>query len=168
MNKSSNIPLKKRKEDCPICFLPLPLLGSGFKYNICCGKIICSGCIYAPVYDDLGNIIDIAGGGGKCPFCRTPAPDSEKEIVKRIKKRVEVGDAEAMFNMGCCYSNGEYGLPRDYCKALELWHRAGELGIADAFCNIGKAYHTGRGVERDQKKADHYYELAARGGHVIA
>ena len=41
-------------EDCPICFLCLPSLGSGSKYMTCCGKQICSGCIYiyAPLYDD--------------------------------------------------------------------------------------------------------------------
>ena len=57
-------------KDCPICLLRLPLLGSGSTYMACCGKIICSGCAHAPVYDNLGNEII----GIKCPFCRTPAP----------------------------------------------------------------------------------------------
>ena len=30
------------------------------------------------------------------------------------------------------YYNGQSGLPKDLSKALELWHRAGELGNADA------------------------------------
>ena len=34
-------------EDCPICFLRLPDLGSGRVYMACCGKVICRGCIYA-------------------------------------------------------------------------------------------------------------------------
>ena len=37
-------------EDCPICLLPLPLLGSGIVYKSCCGKIICCGCDNSPVY----------------------------------------------------------------------------------------------------------------------
>jgi len=53
-------------EDCPICFLRLPTLGTGSKYQSCCGKLICSGCYYAPLYDDQGNIV----AGKKCPFCR--------------------------------------------------------------------------------------------------
>ena len=154
------------REDCPICFLPLPRLGMGSKYNACCGKEICSGCIYAPVYDNLGNII--GNGEDTCPFCRTLAQCSEEEIIKRLKKRKEVGDAEAIFSLGCCYSNGLFGMPRDYAKALELGHQAGELGCAAAYCNIGNAYYNGDGVERDEKKAKDYYELAAMGGSVYA
>ena len=36
-------------EDCPICFLRLPSMDTGWKYMSCCGKIICSGCIHAGV-----------------------------------------------------------------------------------------------------------------------
>lgn len=36
------------REDCPICFLPLPLqLTQQTKYFSCCGKVICVGCIVA-------------------------------------------------------------------------------------------------------------------------
>jgi TPR repeat protein len=146
-------------EDCPICFLPLPLLGK--KYKVCCGKKICSGCIHAV---RLRN-----NGVGLCPFCRTPTPCSDQEMIERIKKRVEVGDADAIFNLGCDYHyGGVRGLPQDYEKALELYHQAGELGYAKAYNNIGYAYHTGEGMERDQKKANHYYELAAMGGFATA
>ena len=60
-----------------------------------------------------------------------------------VRKRVEVGDAHAMYILGCCYEKGAYGLQRDYDKVLELFHRAGELGYAVAYNNIGRAYHTG-------------------------
>jgi len=42
--------------DCPICFLQLPSFNKGWKYMTCCGKVICSGCIHAPVYDSQGNM----------------------------------------------------------------------------------------------------------------
>ena len=157
-------PLKK---DCPICFLLLPSLDTGSKFMACCGKIICSGCIYAPLYDNLGNIIG-TGRGKKCPFCRTPMYTSNEEAIEMYKKRVEAGDAEAMYILGIHYSNGAIGLPQDRTRALELWHRAGEIGCADAYNNIGYAYRTGEGMERDNKKADNYFELAAMIGNVIA
>jgi TPR repeat protein len=61
-----------------------------------------------------------------------------------------------------------YGFPQDYAKALEHWHRAGELGHAASYHNIGYAYLYGRGVERNEKKAKHYWELAAMGGDETA
>ena len=147
------------KGDCPICMLLLPSGFTGSKYNECCGKIICSGCIYAVKIRD--------GGVGLCPFCRTPSSTTDKEMIEQANKRVEVNDAEAIHNLGGCYSEG-YGLTQDYNKALELWHKAGELGNALSYYNIGGAYHVGNGVERDEKKAVHYWELAAMGGAIEA
>ena len=146
-------------EDCPICMLTLPTLNTGYKYKMCCGKLICSGCTHAVGKRD--------GGVGLCPFCRTPTPASE-ELLKQIRKRIEAGDAHAMYDLGCFYFNGLHGLPQDYAKALELWHRAAELGNALAYHNIGSAYYEGNGVERDEKKALHYWELAAMGGDTNA
>ena len=77
-------------EDCPICMLTLPPLQSASMYMACCGKLLCSGCIHAPEYDNLGNEISEK----KCPFCRTPFADSDEEILERNKKRAELGDAK--------------------------------------------------------------------------
>ena len=145
-------------EDCPICMLPLSSLESGKRYKSCCGKMICSGCIHA---------VQMRDGVGLCPFCRTPTPDSE-ESINRIKKRVEMQDANAYYQLAGFYANGQYGLPQNRAKALELWHRAAELGNAAAYYNIGNAYIYGRGVERNGKKAQHYWELSAIGGDVQA
>ena len=49
-----------------------------------------------------------------------------------------------------------------------LYHGAAELGNSRAYYSIGNAYDFGRGVERDEKKAAHYYGLAAMGGDVEA
>jgi len=151
-------------EDCPICFERLPTLEEGRRYKTCCGKVICCGCVHAPVYDDQGNIVTEK----KCPFCRTSPTTTDKEVVERYKKRLEGGDANAIHNLGCYYQDGLCGYPQDIDKALELWHRAGELGNAKAYTSIGYAYETGRGVEVDTKKAKYYYELAAMRGSATA
>ena len=150
-------------EDCPICFLRLPTLDTGRRYKSCCGKDICSGCIHAPVYDNNGNKLE-----KKCPFCRSLTPFSHEEVVDQLKKRIEVGDARAMYNLGGYYSNGIGGFPQDIDKALALRHRAAELGCTKSYAYIGNAYEFGRGVERDEKKAVHDYELAAMGGNTSA
>jgi len=151
-------------EDCPICFLRIPTLHTGSRYQSCCGKTICSGCIHAPLYDHQGNEVD----NKKCPFCRTPHPKTDEEIMEREKKRVEAGDPIAIYNQGNHYQDGTYGYPQDLTKALEYWHRAGELGYAEAYSCIGYAYQHGEGVEVDKKKARHYYELSAMGGNEVA
>jgi len=149
-----------QKDDCPICFLLLPYVGSGYRYKACCGKIICSGCIHAVMKTD--------GGVGLCPFCRTPTPETDEEVVKGLQKRVDIGDAEAMSNLGSHYSQGVCGLPQDYTKAFELYHRAAELGHAPSLYYIAYAYFTGNGVEIDEKMAIHYLEKGAIKGAANA
>ena len=151
-------------EDCPICFQQLPFLHTGSTYYACCGKMICSGCVYAPLYDNQGNKVD----NKKCPFCRTPWPSSDDDMIKREKKRIEAKDPRAIFNIGIYYRDGICGYPQDHTKALELWHQAGEFGSAKAYTNIGYSYQQGDGVEVDDKKATYYYELAAMKGDEVA
>ena len=92
----------------------------------------------------------------RCPFCRVPAPN-KVEMKERYEKRMEMDDAHAIFNLGCCYKGGKHGFPRDSAKAWGLFHRAGELGSTKAYYNIGNAYDRGEGVERDAAKAKHYW-----------
>jgi len=89
-------------------------------------------------------------------------------MVERTKKRMQAHDPIAIFNVGVYYRDGIRGFPQDHTKALELWHRAAELGHVMAFCRIGYAYDTGDGVEVDKKKAIHCWELAAIRGDVLA
>ena len=46
--------------------------------------------------------------------------------------------------------------------------KAGELGCAGGYYNLGIFYHRGMGVEVDKKKAKQYWELAAMNGHIYA
>ena len=147
------------REECPICLLPLPFKNYSSTFMTCCGKSICSGCIYA--------MINSEGGAGLCAFCRTPRASSSEEETKRTKILIDKSNAPATaFN----YLAGDYAhdMPQDLQKANELWLKAGELGCSMAYHNLGNSYHDGRGVEVDMKKAKHYYELAAMLGSVIS
>ena len=148
-----------QRDECPICFLPLPVNHIRHQFQSCCGKVICHGCIHA---DRIENNREI------CAFCRAPEATSNGERMERLNKRVEVGDAQVMFELGVKYSKGSKGLQQNYNKAMELLLQAGELGHAASHCNIGFHYYNGQGVEKDEKKAKYYYELAAMHGNAHA
>jgi hypothetical protein len=149
------------REECPICMLPLPLDEAQIVFETCCGKSICDGCI---------NTMFKTGGKNMklCPFCKTPPAESDEENVKRVKKLMEKGNANAFNQLACYYDCGLMGFPQDSAKANELLLKAGQLGYADAYYNLGNQYFNGIGVEVDEKKATHYYELAAMNGDIRA
>ena len=117
------------RKECPICCLPMPIQTASSTrktYEECCGKEICNGCFCAVV--NVGRYC--------CPFCRNPGDLSDEEANKRLKKRVEDGDANAINHLANSYYYGVFGFPQDYGKAVELWIRAGELGCADAYHSV--------------------------------
>ena len=155
-------------EDCPICMIPLPLDPGQSTFEACCGKLICYGCIFGMIEEEAkrGKKVE---EWGMCAFCRTLRPSSDEEKVKRLKKLMEKGDANAFFNFAAYHAKGVKGMLRlTWVKANELYLKAGELGCSMAYFNLGNSYYHGRGVEVDEKKAKHYYELAAIGGDIDA
>ena len=145
-------------EECPICMLPLPSADQ-LAFHSCCGKHICKGCIFAMVESGAKDI---------CAFCRTPDPNSAKECIKRNKLLMEKGNADAYYVLAGYYAEGIMGMPQDWPKSNELLLKAGELGCASAYFNLGHSYCNENGVEVDMKKAIHYWELAAMNGNVNA
>jgi len=140
--------------ECPICMLPLPSADQ-VTTESCCGKTICNGCILAISMSDEKDL---------CAFCRIPPASSDKEEIKRLKKRIDNGNAGACVLLASYYTQGLRGLPRDYQSANELWLKAGELGRGDAYYNLGANYDFGWGVARDRNKVKYYFELAALNG----
>ncbi|EJK69829.1 hypothetical protein THAOC_08882 [Thalassiosira oceanica] len=53
-------------------------------------------------------------------------------------------------------------------RAVELWTEAAELGSIKALHNLGNAYETGKGAQKDTAKAVEFYAKAAMQGHVVA
>ena len=148
-------------EECPICLLPLSNETHTELFQSCCGKVICCGCMH--------SMKESEGGVDLCAFCRTPAPTSEKELKKRLKKLIEKEESGGAFlNLATFYARGSLGMPQDQQKANELYLKGGQLGCSNAYLNLGNSYYFGQGAEVDKKKAKHYYELAAIGGNAEA
>eukprot|EP00979_Chaetoceros_neogracilis_P013164 scaffold3710_cov286-Chaetoceros_neogracile.AAC.21 len=149
-------------EDCPICCLRLPNEENQKGYLSCCGKIVCCGCFHAH---------EVAAADTeklKCVFCRTEVTSSDEMKIERIEKRVEANDAQAMFQLGCCYELGMKGLRQDTAKALELYHKTAKLGNNTAHYNLSAYYHTGDIVEKDTGKETYHLQLGAMAGNVRA
>jgi hypothetical protein len=155
------------KEDCSICFLPIPFSSGDSmiktEYKPCCGKMICQGCMVASDEEMAkGNIKML------CELCRVPVPSNEKEFIKRVKKRMKLMDSQAFCMLGSAYANETWGLPQDTDRAMELFNQALLLGSNTAHFNLAYEYFKGELVERDMDKATHHYTLAAIGGHERA
>ena len=78
-------------------------------------------------------------------------------------ERVKAGDPAAMLQMGA-----ERYEERDYDGAVEYFTKAAELGDARAHYLLGRSYHEGEGVEKDEEKEVYHLEEAAIGGHPYA
>jgi TPR repeat protein len=173
------------KEDCPICFLPMPIrLISCITlppatirsvpiydyseaneelankcietYYSCCGKYICCGCV---------DSFHKSGNHEKCPFCKSERiGNTNKVLVGEMMRRVDVNDAGAMYMLGNYYDYGTEGVQQDRGKAKELYARAAELGSSQAHFALARIYD----AEGNSKKEKFHYEAAAMAGHECA
>ena len=79
-----------------------------------------------------------------------------------------MGDGDVFCFLGMNFCDELLGLQKNNTKAAELWLKGAALGSVPAQYHIAIAYNQGLGVERDEKKAVHFYQLAAMGGDVIS
>ena len=84
------------------------------------------------------------------------------------KPLADVGDANAIFNLGWMYHNG-YGLRIDNLKAKALWEKAATSGHADAAFSLALLLNLGdKQVKQDIPLAVYYFQTAAFKGHTDA
>ena len=149
---------RSEEDDCPLCQLPLSLDPKQSSFRVCCMKLVCGGCDLAAEKRGMWD----------CPFCRTPTPEEDSQVLAMVQKRVTAGDPVAMWRLGRQYADGDYGLQKDVARALDLYERAAVLGLKEAHYSLGVLYGKGEDVEKDTVKAIHHYEAAAVKGDVLA
>jgi hypothetical protein len=79
-----------------------------------------------------------------------PAPQAKS--LAELQKLADRGDADAQWQMGVRYHNGE-GVPQDDSRAFQWFLRAAEQGNVAAQATLGAYYWAGRGVPQNLSSA---------------
>ena len=104
-----------------------------------------------------------------CAFCRTTMPDSDEEVWARSRKRVELKDPIAWYNLAMHYDAGGLGLSVDQAKCVDLLRQSADLGFPVARYQLACFHHDGEmGLEQNDEEASKYLEKAAEDGNADA
>ena len=165
-------PLPKR-EDCPICFLPIPLEARGVVSLTCCGKRACNGCMHQQML--VSGSISTDQCRYCCPFCRTvhrgddDALRDYDSILEKTKRRIEdANDTNAMITLAECYDNSFHGLEKDDVASLGLWLRAAMEGNAVAIGKLATEYQEEGRLTTDTIRGMRLTKVAAKRGMLSA
>ena len=91
----------------------------------------------------------------------------ESEAIKWYRKAAEQNNAEAQYNLGNCYDNGQ-GVTKDDVEAVKWYRKAAEQNYAEAQYNLGFCYANGQGVAKDEAEAVKWYRKAAEQNYAAA
>ena len=80
--------------------------------------------------------------------------------LRELRPLAEQGHADAQFNLGTMYDNGQ-GVPQDDAEAVKWYRKAAEQGVADAQYNLGSMYYDGQGVTQDYVQTHMWLNVAA-------
>ena len=91
--------------------------------------------------------------------------DAKADSLGSLRSLADRGDADAQWQVGVRYHNGE-GVPRDDAQAMQWFLRAAEQGHVIAQATLGAYYWAGRGVPQDLSKAYLWSYIALAQGDV--
>lgn len=94
----------------------------------------------------------------------------EGQVQKALSLYLQLakqGNADAQFNAGLIYANGQ-GIAKDDEQALEWFDKAAKQGHREAQTKLGFMYATGKGVAQNYNLAVYWCYKAAEQGDVIA
>jgi TPR repeat protein/predicted Ser/Thr protein kinase len=94
-------------------------------------------------------------------------PTDYKKAVSYFREAVELGDYQAHFYLGDCYSNG-FGVVRSEKTAAHWYKSAAQHDISGAQFQLARCYRDGLGVEQNDKLFMKWLRKAAEGNDVEA
>lgn len=92
---------------------------------------------------------------------------ASKTDFETLKKSAEKGDAQAQFDLGQCYFNGQ-GADRDLIQAFEWFAKSAGQGHVKAQYALALCYDKGYGTPKNTQKAFEWAQKAAKSGHANA
>lgn len=98
-------------------------------------------------------------------------PEDEKKAVQLLTSSAQQGNVDAMYQLGNAYTFGAQTsqLVDDADVEAAGWYfKAAKAGNADAQYSIGLLFLAGKGLEKNEKEALYWMQLAAKNGHKDA
>ncbi|MGB7452227.1 MAG: tetratricopeptide repeat protein [Lysobacterales bacterium] len=100
-------------------------------------------------------------------FCLFLSMPLLADNLSHWQRLAENGSANAQFNLGAMYDNGD-GVPEDDAEAAKWYHQAADQGHVNAQFNLGVMYANGEGVAENAAEAATWYRKAAEQGDYRA
>ena len=88
---------------------------------------------------------------------------NKQTALKWYALAAEQGDADAQFNLGVMYHQGQGVLENDE-TAVKWYTLAAQQGLAEAQANLGVMYQHGNGIPKDIDRAYMWFNIGAYGG----
>jgi TPR repeat protein len=85
--------------------------------------------------------------------------NAHPKSLEELRKLADEGEADAQWQMGLRYHNGE-DVPHDDAQAMQWFLRAAEQGVVSAQSTVGAYYWAGRGVPEDLSNAYFWSAIA--------
>ena len=94
----------------------------------------------------------------QCYYLDNCKREMQREAVKWYEKLAKLGEEEAMYRLGECFSDKS---GKRSCRKSFLWYkRAAERGHKEAMAELGFCYRRGIGTKKDLATAAEWYEKA--------
>ena len=100
-------------------------------------------------------------------FCSFLSMPLSADNLSHWQRLAEKGSANAQFNLGAMYDNGD-GVPENDAEAANWYHQAAGQGHVNAQFNLGVMYANGEGVAENAVEAASWYRKAADQGDYRA
>ena len=90
------------------------------------------------------------------------------DAVSSLIKAAEQGHAQAQYQLGWMYKDGEGGVPKDLEKSIHWLEKAAEQEHVSAQFRLGWMYRYGDGISKDLEKSIYWLEKSAENGDAEA